>query len=290
MEQIIPTNGVELWCETFGFEERPEADAVLLITGSGNSGTMWDPTFFEPFLDAGLRVIRYDARDTGQSTTFDFVTHPYTLADMAADAVGLLDALGVARAHIVGASMGGMVAQEIAIGFPERVLTLTTIMSTPAISDPNDPLGWTSGLPPMQEKVTALYATIDGPLDTIEARLDFTIKLFRALAGSANEFDEEGTRALFRREFSRFTNLDSGANHHQAIGRSRDRTELLATVKAPTLVIHGVEDPIIPVEHGKAVAAAVPGARFLAIDGMGHDLPPARADQVVRAIVDHVTA
>ena len=140
-------NGVDLWCDTIG---DANDEPLLLITGSGNSGKMWDPAFCQLFTDSGYYVVRYDARDTGETQTFDFDATPYTLTDMANDADALLGALGIEQAHVIGASMGGMVAQELAIGHPERIRTLTLIMSTPAVSDPVDamPTGQLTPVPP----------------------------------------------------------------------------------------------------------------------------------------------
>lgn len=280
MEQVVKANGIDIWCEDFGREADP---AILLIMGIGTSGVAWPDELCERLVSSGFRVVRYDNRDTGLSSYIDFSRNPYTLADMAADAVGLLDALGIPAAHVVGASMGGMVAQEMAINHPERVLSLASMISTPAIPDPSNPMGYSGGLPGMKPELLAVMMESAGqPVTTREERIEASLKLYKALAGTRQPVDDKLLRAMKERELDRLpdersmaaiTEGESSPNQAAAISASRDRVELLASVSVPTVVVHGSEDPIFPYEHGVATAKAVPGAKFISVEGMGHELP-----------------
>jgi len=283
-ERFAKVNGIELCYERFG---DPADPVVLVITGHSSQGVFGMDPLVERLLAAHRGVVRFDNRDTGKSSAIDYDANPYTLLDMATDAVGLLDALDIQAAHLFGGSMGGMIAQEAAIAFPERVLTLISFMSTPAVSEP-DRLGhWTGGLPPALPRLMEFYEWAEANPPTTPAEIeDFAVKLFRVLAGTKYPFDEETTRERLRIQATRSA-LDGGPNQGQAIVNSRDRTELLASVTAPTLVIHGTEDPIIPYEHGVATAKAVPGAVLMPIEGLGHEMPAGVMPTIVDAIVSH---
>lgn len=282
MEQIVKANGIDIWCEDFG---DPSDPAILSICGASSQGIMCPTELCEMLVAGGRYVIRYDNRDTGKSTLFDFDENPYTLIDMAGDAVGVLGALGIEAAHLVGGSMGGMIAQEVAINYPERVLTLTSWMSTPGAPRADDAGSWTNG-PPTSATVSAARADT-APPTTREERIQASVDLFRRLSGSALPFDEPFIRGLAEQVEERAVDLTKAANHGRALAASRDRTELLADVTVPALVIHGTEDPIIPYEHGVLTAKAIPGAKLLPLEGIGHEFPPGIFRQMADAILEH---
>ena len=251
---------LEIWWEDFGDRADP---TVLLVMGAQAQATAWLPYFYEPIVAAGHHVVRFDNRDIGLTTWVeDFERNPYDVPMMAADAAGLLDALGIDKAHWVGASMGGMICQQGAIDYPGRLLSLTSIMSSP--SGPNDP-----DLPDMEEKVARAAAALENPDDAIAAM----IGMFRTLSGSRYPFDEAAFRSAFMEGVGR-GGFNPKCAHGLAVERSPSRRERLGSVSVPTLVLHGSEDPILPLEHGRATAAAIPGARLVIAEGFGHDLPP----------------
>ena len=285
-ERTVKANGIEIWCEDFGAASDP---AVLLVMGAGGQGILWPDEYCRALAADGRRVIRYDNRDTGQSTCVDFSQHPYTVEDLARDAIGVLDALGVEQAHVVGASMGGMIAQTLAIEYPQRVLTLVSIMSTPLGQGFTRLMsGETGSLPGPSPRVTeALAAHGPGGSATREERIEATVNIARMLAGGRDPFDEAVTRMLEARLWARARNPDAGMNHILAVSASKDRMEGLAGLAIPTLVIHGTDDLSLPLPHGRATAEAIPGARLLVIEGMGHALPIFARQQLVDAILDH---
>jgi pimeloyl-ACP methyl ester carboxylesterase len=272
----IKSNGIEIEYEEFG---KPTAPPLLLIMGLGAQMILWREEFCEQLAARGYRVIRFDNRDVGKSTIFDHlgtpdimaaataaltrqsVIAPYLLRDMAADAAGLLEALHIERAHIVGASMGGMIAQALAIDFPQRVLSLTSIMST--TGNPQLP-------PPKPEAMGALMAPIPSTRDEAIARSVF---VFRTIGSPGFPFDEGEVRELAARSYDRGFHPAGVARQLVAIMASGSRVEALRAVRAPALVIHGAADPLVPVEGGRDTAAAIPGAELLLIEGMGHDMP-----------------
>jgi len=234
-------------------------------------------------------VIRYDNRDTGQSTCFDFAKSPYTLGDMARDAIGLLDALDVDHAHVVGASMGGMIGQTLAIEHAPRVRTLTSIMSSPAASSMVQAMfgGGVSPLPgPEPKAMRVVGATAANPPRTREERIDAAVRLWRALSGSGEPFDEGAVREREALVQARALNIDAAQNHTLAVGAS-DRFDALRGLALPVLVIHGSEDPILPLPHGCSTADEIPGAQLLVIEGMGHDIPPRAQKRITQAIIEH---
>jgi pimeloyl-ACP methyl ester carboxylesterase len=193
-ERTVRANGIEIWCEDFGSKSDP---ALLLVMGASAQGLLWPDEFCNALASAGRHVIRFDNRDTGQSTCFDFATSPYTLSDMARDAVGLLDALDIERAHVAGASMGGMIGQTLAIEHGPRLRTLTSIMSSPAgTSILTGMMGGVSALPGPEPKVMeAVAASAANPPRTTAERIDAAVRLWRALSGSGEPFDEAAVRA-----------------------------------------------------------------------------------------------
>jgi pimeloyl-ACP methyl ester carboxylesterase len=285
-EQFAKANGIELCYDTFGDRKDPP---LLLIMGLGAQMILWDDGFCTALAARGFYVIRFDNRDIGRSTkiageapplpklleqaqTGKPIEAPYTLRDMAADAVGLMDALGISRAHVVGASMGAAITQELAINFADRLLTATCIMGTSG--DPRLP-------PPTQEAMAVLMTPT--PLDR-DAYMERFLWTWRVLRGSAFPEDEARERARAERIFARGINPPGVARQLAAIFASGDRSAALPNVRVPMLVIHGTADPLVPVEGGRAIAAGVPGARLVEIEGMGHALPPAVWDEVVEEV------
>jgi pimeloyl-ACP methyl ester carboxylesterase len=270
----IHANDIDLEYDEFGDRSAPP---LLLIMGLGAQMIWWDERFCRRLAGRGYRVVRFDNRDIGLSTKLDGacpdpgplllqamsggkVAPPYTLHDMAADAVGLLDALGIADAHVVGASMGGMIAQRMAIEFPERVRSLTSIMSTTG----------NPGLPPSDPKVMSLL-TSPRPTDPAAA-IEFGVGVWRALHGPGFAFDETRVRELVIESARRSTHLLGQPRQLLAILADGDRREALRRLRVPALVIHGDADPLVSYAAGKDTAENIPGARLLTIEGMGHDL------------------
>ena len=288
-EQFAKANGIELCYDTFG---NRNARPLLLIMGLGAQMILWDDGFCAALAERGFFVIRYDNRDIGKSTkiageapvlpklienalTGKPIEAPYTLRDMAADPIGLLDALGIKRAHVVGASMGAAITQELAIHFPDRLLSATCIMGTSG--DPRLP-------PPTQEAMEVLMSP--SPTDK-DAFLERFLWTWRILRGSAFPETEERERARALRIFERGLNPPGVARQLAAIFASGDRTQALPSVRVPTLVIHGTADPLVPIEGGRAIAARVLGSKLVEIDGMGHALPEMVWPQVIGAIEEH---
>lgn len=276
-EVMVESNGVEICAESFGREGDP---AVLLVMGAKASMLWWDEEFCRRLAGAGIRVIRYDHRDTGKSTCREPGRPDYWLADLAGDAFGVLDAFGTGRAHVVGMSMGGVVGQVMALTRPERVATLTAIATTPIGYEGPD-------LPMMDEGVLAHHMRA-GEVDWAdrEAAIDFLVESQRILVGSAREFDEEAARRLATREVDRARNIASTVNHAM-IGGWDAWGGLLGRIGCPTLVIHGTEDPVLPIGHGRAIAEGVPGARLMELERVGHELHPGDWERIIGAIVEH---
>jgi len=291
--QIVRANGIDLCYEIFG---DAEAEPMLLIMGLGGQMILWEDDFCRQLAGRGFRVIRFDNRDIGKSshlsggkrlTAIELlklrflkipVQAPYRLRDMAEDTIGLMDVLGIKSAHLVGMSMGGMIAQEIAISYPQRVRSLISIMST-------------TGNPRMPQPTRQAAATLLAPPPTTKeeyfARHAQTWKVLRA--GSFPE-DEALDRARAERNFARGLNPAGVGRQFRAVLASGSRKERLHAVKAPTLVIHGTVDPLVPPAHGQDTAASIPGAKLLMIEGMGHALPIRMWPQIIDAIDKHAHA
>jgi pimeloyl-ACP methyl ester carboxylesterase len=287
---IVPSvsaNSIQIEYETFGNSNLPP---LLLIAGLADQLIIWDDELCVQLAQRGHYVIRFDNRDVGLSSKLEeagvpdigalmrgeAIDPPYTIEDMADDAVGLLDALGIDKAHICGMSMGGMIAQAVVINHPRRVLSLISIYST--TGNPELP-------PPTEEAMGILLAR---PPKEREANIEHTIKVFRTIAGLGFSFDEEWHRKLATQAYDRAFYLPGAARQFVAIMTAKNRKPALASVSVPTLVIHGTDDPLLPIECGKDTAEAVPEAKLKIIEGMGHDLPHSGAwTQIIDAIVDH---
>lgn len=282
----VKANGITLEYEELG---KPGDPPLLLIMGLGAQMILWREDFCRELAARGHRVIRFDNRDVGKSTWLDHlgvpdvmatvtaalmrqpVQAPYLLKDMAADAAGLLRALDIPRAHVVGASMGGMIAQTLAIEYPEMVLSLTSIMSS--TGNPNLPQ-------PQPEAMSALLTPLP---EGREANIERGIMVFRTI-GSPTMFDENEIRELATLSYDRGVNPAGVMRQLVAILASGSRNEGLAKLRIPALVIHGKVDPLVPFAAGEDTAKAIPGAELLALDAMGHDLPRPLWPQIIDAI------
>jgi pimeloyl-ACP methyl ester carboxylesterase len=263
-------NGILIEYETMG---NPSGRPLLLISGLAGQLIDWDEQLCRSLAEKGHYLLRFDNRDAGLSSHVDT---PYSLEDMARDAVGLLDALEVSAAHLCGASMGGMIAQIAAIRDPARVLSLTTVYTTTG----------NKGIPPPRPDVLELLLA-PAPRDK-EGYVEYLVRLHRATAGKGFPFDEAWTRWIAGRAYDRSFSPDGTARQLRAVMNQTDRTTALASVRAPTLVIQGTDDPLVPMEAAVQLSRAVSGARLMRIDGMGHDLPHGGAwPAIVEAISEH---
>jgi pimeloyl-ACP methyl ester carboxylesterase len=290
-ELLLEVNDATICAQAFG---RPEDPALLLVQGACASMIRWEDDFCEQLVEAGRYVIRFDNRDVGRSTAYTPGEPPYDLNDLADDAVGLLDAFGIQRAHFVGASSGGMIAQLVGIRHPSRVLTLTLCISTPGVPAAAHAVNGSEGeraedLPSpsvwLLEQVRAL-AAVDWTDEA--AAVEAAVAEARAMAGSRFPVDEACVRAWAPREYGRQNDvLSFRLNTPIAETRTPPWRNGLRRIAAPTLVVHGTEDPVLPHPHGVALAEEIPGASLLTVDGMGHELPRGAWPQIVPAIVAH---
>ena len=286
----IKANGLTLEYESLGSQT---AETILLIMGLGAQMTRWPKALTDKLIARGYRVIAFDNRDVGLSQKLDDAGAPdmgavlkalsegkappvaYNLDDMAADAAGLLGALGIERAHIVGASMGGMIAQLVAADYPRRTLSLTSIMST-------------TGNPDLPRATPEAMAVINSrgpdPMVDLEGYLAHSMAGSRTIGSPAYPADEADLRERTLSDFNRAYYPVGFMRQYAGVMASPDRRPKLKTITAPTVVVHGEVDPLVPVEGGRDTAANIPGAELRVIPGMGHDLPPALYDTLVEAI------
>jgi pimeloyl-ACP methyl ester carboxylesterase len=284
-------NGITIAYEDAGPRDAP---VILLIMGLGGQLTLWPDEFVAALNARGFRTIRYDNRDVGLSTRFEAAgvpnikwmiaksmlglrpRAPYTIADMAADGMALLDALGVKCAHIVGASMGGMIAQHIAAKWPDRALSLTSVMSTTG----------NRRLP--RARPDAMRALAGRPMaGDPEAMIDYAKHAARVIGSPGYPPDPDRLDWRVRRDFNRAWYPPGFARQMAAIIADGDRRAMLRTIKVPTLVIHGEDDPLVPPAGGEDTARNISGARLMTIPGMGHDLPLALVDTLADAVAEH---
>ncbi len=277
-ERIVRANGVDLCVETFGDRGDP---AILL---AGTSMLSWEDEFCELLASGPRFVIRYDIRDTGRSVGYEPLAPPYTLRNLVADAAGLLDAFGLDRAHFVGFSVGGFVGQLAALDYPDRVASLTLVSTRPTAPGPNDP-----DLPEHSEEIMAYFVGAPEPDWSDRASvIDHTVEGERQFAGSL-PFDEAARREVAARMFDRTADVAWSAATFAAIDCGERWRERLGEVSAPTLVIHGTEDPFFPYGNGVALSEEIPCSRLLTVEKMGHELPRAVWDDVVPAILRHTS-
>lgn len=290
-EQQVKVGSVELVYERFGNEQDP---TIVLIMGLGMQMISWPDDFCRMLSERGFQVIRFDNRDTGKSTKFHDQTPPgpvtmmlksrlgwslkvpYQLSDMAEDTVGLMSALGIEQAHIVGASMGGMIAQLVAAEHPNRVLSLTSIMST-------------SGNPRLpQPRTKVLMQLARKPAKDEESYLEGALKTWYTICSPDFKPDESELKQRLLRSYRRSYYPQGTRRHMAAVAACGSRVKQLKRIKTPTLVIHGKADPLVPVTGGIDTAKHIPGARLELIEGMGHDLPAPLWPRFVELITDHI--
>jgi pimeloyl-ACP methyl ester carboxylesterase len=275
----VHAHGIDIEYETLG---DPSAPPMLLLIGMSAQLTAWPEPFRRALADKGFFVVTYDNRDAGLSTgmTGELTFHdllngtpaPYLVPDLAGDALGLLDALGIDAAHLVGVSLGGMIAQQIAIDQPGRVLSLCSIMSTtgdPSVGQPSD---------------AAVAALLEPAGEGREAVIERSIRWHRTIGSPGHPASDAYLRGRAAAAFDRAHRPEGGMRHIAVVLQSPDRTEGLWNVLAPTLVMHGEEDPLVNVSGAKATAEAVPGAELRLFPGMGHDLPEPLWPEFVTAI------
>jgi pimeloyl-ACP methyl ester carboxylesterase len=276
-QRMIGTNGAELATEACG----DPAHAPLLLIMGGMASMLWWPDEFCRKLAGHRRyVIRYDHRDTGHSTKYPPGNPPYSLDDFVKDAIGVLDGYGIARAHIIGMSLGGMIGQLVAVGYPSRVLSLTAISTTP--------VGDGTGLPGSAEPWFEHQATTSATVDWSNRAqvITFMVDDARMTASTAHPFDEAQVRAFIERDYDRGGGYLNATNHGVLMSEVSKRSRL-QEMRVPLLVIHGTTDPVFPIEHGIALSTAVPGTKLVRIDGGGHELHRADWDTIIGAVVAH---
>ncbi|MEL6233650.1 MAG: alpha/beta hydrolase [Pseudomonadota bacterium] len=261
----ITANGIAIEVEVHG---PAAADAVLLIRGLGSQLIHWPPALINGLVAAGFRVVTFDNRDTGLSEKMD-AAPDYRLSDLAADAVGVLDALEIARAHVFGISMGGMIVQELALRASARLLSATIVMSS----------SLAEGLSERDPGVTAKL--LERPPGERAAYIEYTLAADRYWDNPGFPFDAEERRALIGRAYDRCHCPDGVARQYRAIMASAGWAARLSEVRLPVLVIHGDSDRLLPVDHGRDIAARVPGSEFVEVPGMGHDLDGGVAELVL---------
>ena len=290
-EKCIMVNKIEINYDTFGNSSDP---AILLIMGLASQMILWKEEFCQALASQGFYVIRFDNRDVGLSSKISNapvpdvmkimaalqqgqqVNVPYTLSDMAKDAIELLDALKISTAHVVGISMGGMIAQTMAIEYPTRVKTLTSISST-------------TGNPMLPQARPEAMAILITPPPTDRAKnIDAAVKAWKILHGNKYPFDEKYVREREGKIFDRNFYPVGSARQLAAILASGSRNKALEKLTVPTLVIHGDADPLIPVEAGKDTAKSIPNSKLLIIEGMGHTIPDEVAPQIITVILQHI--
>ena len=293
----IVANGISIEVEDSGADVSAECPVVLLIMGLGMQLVAWPPALVQGLVDAGFRVVRFDNRDIGLSQHFDALgspnllweglkyrlgwktTPPYTLHDMARDALGVLDTLQIASVHVVGVSMGGMVAQRLALLAPGRVISLSSIMSSSGAR----------GLPAASPAVTrALLSRPAGK--SKQAAIDHSVKLFKVIGSVGFPMPDAELRARVTQAMERNFHPQGITRQMVAIVADGTRADALRGITAPTLVLHGRADPLVPFACGEDTARRVPGAQLVGIDGMGHDLPPGVVDHLLAHLVPHLMA
>ena len=285
---LASSDGLNIWYESISPEVSSKG-TVMLIMANGGDALIWPPKFVRAVVDAGYQVIRYDHRGTGMS---DWVENwdrknPYSIADMAGDAVAVLDELAIQKAHLVGLSMGGMIAQEVAIQQPDRVASLTLMMTSGYVGDPDLP-GLTShyfldylakGIPLLK------YRILGGERNLIRERIAKTILV---VGREALDIKELAELVLYDLRKRRGINIQGAFQHQAAVSSAGSRYEKLKTLPVPTLIIHGTSDQFIPVEHGKKLVETIPNAKGIWLNGVGHVFPVPNMEAVTKDIISHL--
>jgi pimeloyl-ACP methyl ester carboxylesterase len=274
--RIVQANGVDLCTQTFG---DPADAAILLVHGATASMSAWDDGFCERLAAGGRFVIRYDHRDTGQSVSYPPGAPGYTLHDLVADAVALLDVFGVRRAHLVGRSMGGGIVMQAALDHPERVASLTLIGTSPG----------GCGLPAMSQEFLAFVSGPGPDWSQRDAVVDHILGMLRIFSAGSGHLDESTLRGQLAAELDRTANVASSQINHFVMDVGRSPRDRLAEIDAPTLVIHGANDPVFPLGHALALQQEIRGARLLVLERTGHEVPRATWELVVPSILNHTS-
>ncbi len=293
----IRANNIDIEIEDTHPGDATGRPVVLLIMGLGMQLIAWPPAMVQAITDAGFRVVRFDNRDIGLSQHFDHlgapsllwegfkfrmgwrIRPPYSLEDMAADTVGVLDALHIGKAHVVGVSMGGMIAQRVAVLAPSRLLSLSSIMSSSGAR----------GLPEARPAVARVLLSRPAGRG-VQAAVDHTVKLLKAIGSPGFPMDDAEIREKVAAAAQRSFHPQGVLRQMVAVAADGARAALLARVVAPTLVVHGQADPLVPMACGEDTARRIPGARFESIEGMGHDLPPGVVDRLLALLIPHFKA
>lgn len=279
-ELMVEVRGVELCAQTFGSADDPP---VLLVMGMGASMLHWEDDFCDRLAEGSRFVIRYDHRDTGRSVAYPPGAPGYTRDDLVADAAGLLGALGVSRAHVVGFSMGGAIAQLLALDYAEHVASLTLMSTSP---------GSGSDLPGMSDGLRAHFADPPPEPDWSDrdAVIDYLVEDERMYAAPSHAFEEAERRELAGRILDRTIDIAATMKNHSLLEGGDSWRERLGEIQAPTLVLHGTEDPLFPIGNAVVLATEIPGARLIRLEGIGHELPRQVWDVVVPAILQHTAS
>ncbi|MEV4116737.1 alpha/beta fold hydrolase [Nonomuraea sp. NPDC049695] len=270
-EQLLSINGVELCVEAFGDRASP---AITLVAGAAASMLWWDARLCERIAAHGRFVVRYDHRDTGRSTCYPPGRPAYSFTDLALDVLGIQDALGIERAHVVCQSMFGGIGLILGVDHPDRVASLTFVSTSTGADD----------LPPPSSD---LVMPAEPDSSDAAAVVEYVVAGARAYAGGSPYFDEAASRALVERDVARARSYASTLANHYAIDLDGPARGGFGDIAAPTLVVHGDHDPLLPLPHGKALRDAIPGAKLLVLEGAGHDLPGPVWDDLVSALVRH---
>lgn len=273
---MVHANGVELCAQTFGDAHDP---AILLIHGAATSLHGWEEGFCRRLAAGSRFVIRYDHRDTGRSVSYPVGAPPYSLPDLAADAVGLLDAYEIHSAHLVGRSLGGALAMLAALDAPARVETLTLIGASPGGPD----------LPPLSESFLAYLRQPPPDWSSLDDATEHVLGLLRIFSGGSGHFEAERLREPIRGDLARTRNIASSQVNHFAMETGPSLRDRLGQIAAPTLVIHGDRDPLFPPGHALALVNEIPRASLLTLEQTGHELPRAEWDTVVPALLAHTS-
>ena len=288
---MIEANGINICTQAFG---DPDDVPIILVMGASSSMLMWWEGFIDQLVAGGRYVIRYDNRDTGKSSCFDYEQQPYTVSDMAADAVGVLDAYGLESAHFVGTSLGGLIVQHLALDYRCRVRSMTLIMTSgdPAAALPavGGEAGATALPAPTDEWIAAVAELGELAPDDMPAAIDLKVRMLGMLHGSAYPFPEAQTRAIVEAEVARARDYAKANNHVLTFAATPPWVERLGTLRIPTLVIHGTEDIILPPPHGYALAEAISSAKLLMMEGVGHALPAEEWPRITGAILEATTS
>jgi pimeloyl-ACP methyl ester carboxylesterase len=284
MEQLVRDGDVELCVEGIG---SPDDPALLLIGGNSGSMDWWDDELCARLAAGGRYVVRYDSRDTGRSTQWPAGKPGYTGADLVDDVLRVLDGLGIDAAHVLGISSGGAIAQQVGVEHPERVRTLTLIATS--LGGPAS-VAW-EDLPPSSEAVQASFAqpAADPDWTDREAVVEHIVSGQRVFAGTL-PVDEDRLAAVVRRHFDRTPDMAASWKNHWIAESGPPIRAGIASITAPTLVLHGTADPLFPYGHGEALAKEIPGARLVPLPGMGHEMPPPQVwDVLVTEVLEHTS-